>query len=73
MKIIHNRLYEDLCREIDSGTPEDRIALLLSGIADRIQAANANPVKLSDLCSILREHPAKLAKTALRKNLSVVE
>lgn len=73
MKIIHNRLYEDLCREIDSGTPEDRIALLLSGIADRIQAANANPVKLSDLCSILREHPAQLAKTALRKNLSVVQ
>ncbi|MGY3366237.1 hypothetical protein ACVWZL_003362 [Bradyrhizobium sp. GM2.4] len=72
MKIIHNRLYEDLCREIDSGTPEDRIALLLSGIADRIQAANANPVKLSDLCSILRENPAKLARTVLRKNLAVL-
>jgi hypothetical protein len=73
MKIIHNRLYEDLCREIDSGTPEERIALLVRGIADRIQAANANPVKLSDLCSILRENPAKLSRTALRKNLSVVQ
>ncbi|MBR0990009.1 hypothetical protein JQ580_04675 [Bradyrhizobium japonicum] len=72
MKIIHNRLYEDLCCEIDSGTPEERIGLLLCGIADRIQAANANPVKLSDLCSVLREHPGKLARTALRKNLSVV-
>lgn len=72
MKIIHNRLYDDLCYEIDSGTPEERIALLLRGIADRIQAANANPVKLSDVCSILRENPDKLARTVLRKNLTVV-
>jgi hypothetical protein len=70
--IIHNRLYEDLCHEIDSGGPEERIGLLLRGIADRIQHANANPVKLSDLCSILREHPDKLVRTALRKNLTVV-
>ncbi|XUJ34025.1 hypothetical protein ACQ5SK_42940 [Bradyrhizobium japonicum] len=73
MKIIHNRLYDELCREIDSGTPEERIALLLRGIADRIQAANANPVKLSDACSILRENPDKLARTVLRKNLTVVQ
>lgn len=73
MKIIHNKLYEDLCDEIDTGPPEERIGLLLRGIADRIQAANANPVKLTDLCSILREHPAKVAKTALRKNLTVVQ
>ena len=71
--IIHNALYDQLCHEIDSGTPEERIGLLLRGIADRIQAANANPVRLSDLCSILRENPQKLAKTALRKNLTVVE
>jgi len=68
----NSALHDDLVREIDAGTPEERIGLLLRGIADRIQAANANPVKLSDLCSILREHPAKLARTALRKNLSVV-
>ena len=73
MKIIHNKLYEDLCDEIDHGTPEERIALLLRGIADRIQAANANPVRLSDLCSVLRENPSKLCRTALRKNLTVVQ
>ncbi|MDN4982248.1 hypothetical protein QY049_03280 [Bradyrhizobium sp. WYCCWR 13022] len=66
--IIHNSLYDDLCREIDSGTPEERIGLLLRGIASRIQAADANPVKLSDLMSILRENPDKLANTVLRKN-----
>ncbi|MBR1328824.1 hypothetical protein [Bradyrhizobium ottawaense] len=71
--IVHNRMYDDLCREIDSGIPEERIALLLRGIADRIQAANANPVKLTDLVSILREHPDKLVRTALRKNLTVVQ
>ncbi|APG11409.1 hypothetical protein BKD09_24040 [Bradyrhizobium japonicum] len=70
--IIHNRLYDDLCYEIDSGTPEERIALLLRGIVDRIKAANLNPVKLNDLTSILSEHPDKLARTVLRKNLTVV-
>lgn len=71
--IIHNGLYDDLCREIDSGTPEERIALLLRGIVERIRAANLNPVRLNDLTSILSENPDKLARTVLRKNLTVVQ
>ncbi|MCA6102788.1 hypothetical protein [Bradyrhizobium australafricanum] len=69
--IIHSALHDELVREIDSGSPEERVALLLRGVAERIQAANLNPVRLSDLTSILREHPAKLTRTVLRKNLTV--
>lgn len=72
MKIIHNRLYDDLCDEVGHGSPADAIALLLSGIAQRIEDCRANPVKLTDLVSILRENPDKLTRTVLRKNLTVV-
>lgn len=70
---MNSAMHDELIREIDCGTLEERIGFLLRGIADRIKAANANPVRLSDLRSILRENPAKLARTALRKNLTVVQ
>ncbi|MCG2626580.1 hypothetical protein L6654_08080 [Bradyrhizobium sp. WYCCWR 13023] len=65
--IVHNKLYEDLCAEVDHGSPYDAMALLLSGIAWRIEDCRANPVKLTDLVSILREDPGQLTKTVLRK------
>ncbi|PSO29823.1 hypothetical protein [Bradyrhizobium sp. MOS002] len=73
MRIIHNKLYEDLCDEVSHGSPSDAVALLLLGIAQRIEDCRANPVKLTDLVSILRENPDKLTRAVLRKNLTVVQ
>lgn len=65
--IVHNKLYDDICTEVSHGTPEERVALLLAGIAQRIEDCRTNPVKLSDLTSILRENPGKLTNAVLRK------
>ncbi|MEO6966374.1 MAG: hypothetical protein ABI076_10850 [Acidobacteriaceae bacterium] len=67
MRPVHNHLYDQLAHEISHGCAEERFALFMSGIADRIEACRANPVKLSDLTSILREHPKKMSDAVLCK------
>lgn len=57
-----SKLHDDLINEIE---PHDSISRLLLGIADRIEASQGDAVKLSDLCTILREDPAKVSKAVL--------
>ncbi|MCP1931795.1 hypothetical protein [Bradyrhizobium elkanii] len=61
-RVIHTAVHDELVREVSQGTSEERIAWLLRGIADRIEAARGNPVKLNDLMSVLRENPDKFSK-----------
>jgi cell pole-organizing protein PopZ len=57
------KLHDDLINEVEPHeSVEDAVGALLLGIADRIEACHGNAVKLSDLCSVLREDPAKVGK-----------
>ncbi|MET4295443.1 hypothetical protein ABIB06_005973 [Bradyrhizobium sp. LB8.2] len=59
--------HEDLVYEISHGSPHENFAALIAGIADRIEGARLNPVKISDMVSILREDTTKLYKAVMRK------
>ncbi|MEY9457990.1 hypothetical protein [Bradyrhizobium ottawaense] len=63
----NSKPHEDLVYEISQGSSHDAFAALIAGIADRIEAARLNPVKISDLVSILREDTTKLYKAVMRK------
>ncbi|WP_426608863.1 hypothetical protein [Bradyrhizobium sp. McL0616] len=63
----NSKPHEDLVDEINHGSSHDAFAMLIAGIADRIEGARLNPVKVSDLVSILREDTTKLYKAVMRK------
>lgn len=63
----NSKLHEDLIYEISHGSPQENFVSLIAGIADRIEGARLNPVKVSDLVSILREDTTKLYKAVMRK------
>lgn len=57
-----SKLHDDLINEVvASESVAEGVDSLLRGIADRIEGCNGNRVKLSDLCTILREDPAKVS------------
>ena len=63
----NSKLHEDLVYECSNhASAPEAISLLLNAIADRLEAAKLNPVKVSDLISILREDTSKLSSTLLR-------
>ncbi|WP_426615401.1 hypothetical protein [Bradyrhizobium sp. McL0616] len=63
----NSKPHEDLIDEINHGCSQDAFASLIAGIANRIEATRLNPVKVSDLVSILREDTTKLYKAVMRK------
>ncbi|WP_375309057.1 hypothetical protein WHZ77_17350 [Bradyrhizobium sp. A5] len=63
----NSKPHEDLVHEISHGSTDENFASLIAGIADRIEGARLNPVKISDLVSILREDTTKLYKAVMRK------
>jgi hypothetical protein len=68
-----SKLHDDLINEVESNeSVAEGVDSLMRAIADRIEGCNANPVKLSDLCTILREDPAKVAD-ALVANTDVAK
>lgn len=57
-----SKLHDDLINEIEpSGTVQDGVNSAFHAIANRIEACNGDRVRLSDLCSILREDTVKVA------------
>lgn len=68
-----SKLHDDLINEVESSeSVAEGVDSLMRAIADRIEGCNANPVKLSDLCTILREDPGKVAD-ALVANTDVAK
>ena len=63
----NSKLHEDLIYDCSHhASASEAISLLLNGVADRLEACKLNPVKVSDLISILREDTTKLSSTLLR-------
>lgn len=61
-----SKLHDDLINEVEANeNVEEGIDSLLKGIADRIEGCNGNKVKLSDLCTILREDTTKVSDAVL--------
>lgn len=61
-----SKLHNDLLNEVEPHeSAEKSVKSLLLGIADRIEGCNGNVVKLSDLATILREDPEKVAQAVL--------
>lgn len=61
-----SKLHDDLINEVESSDSiGEGIDSLMRGIADRIEGCNGNKVKLSDLCTILREDNAKVSDAVL--------
>jgi hypothetical protein len=57
-----SKLHDDLINEIEpSATVQESVDSAFRAIADRIEGCNGDRVKLSDLCSILREDTTKVA------------
>ena len=68
MEPRNSKLHQDLVAEISHGPPPERIDWLMRAIADRIEGCRGNPVKLSDVVSILRENSTSLANAVLGKS-----
>jgi hypothetical protein len=64
---MNTKPHQDLVDEIRHGFPQERIHWLVAGIADRIEGCRGNPVKLSDLVSILRQDSTSLTNAVLGK------
>jgi hypothetical protein len=61
-----SKLHDDLINEVEaSDNIGEGIDSLMRGIADRIEGCNGNHVKLSDLCTILREDNAKVTDAVM--------
>jgi hypothetical protein len=68
-----SKLHDDLINEVESSeSVSEGVDSLMRAIADRIEGCNGNHVKLSDLCTILREDPAKVSD-ALVANTDVAK
>jgi hypothetical protein len=67
MEIRNSKLHQDLVAEISQGNPQESIRWLMITVADRIEGCRGNPVKLSDLVSILRENSTSLTNAVLGK------
>ena len=65
---MNSKPHQDLDDEIGHGCPQERINWLVRGLADRIEGCRGNPVKLSDVVSILRENSTSLANAVLGKS-----
>jgi hypothetical protein len=64
----NSKPHEDLVYEVNHGGSQDSFRSLITGIADRLEACHLNPVKTSDLITILREDTTKLYNTVMRKS-----
>lgn len=61
-----SKLHDDLINEVESSeSVAEGVDSLMRAIADRIEGCNANRVKLSDLCTVLREDPARVSDAVL--------
>lgn len=68
-----SKLHDDLINEVESSeSVSEGVDSLMRAIADRIEGCNGNRVKLSDLCTILREDPTKVSD-ALVANTDVAK
>jgi hypothetical protein len=68
-----SKLHDDLINEVESSeSVAEGVDSLMRAIADRIEGCNGNQVKLSDLCTILREDTAKVSD-ALVANTDVAK
>lgn len=57
-----SKLHDDLINEVESSeSVSEGVDSLMRAIADRIEGCNGNQVKLSDLCTILREDTNKVS------------
>ncbi|MET4184954.1 hypothetical protein ABIB94_007083 [Bradyrhizobium sp. JR7.2] len=57
-----SKLHDDLINEVESSeSVSEGVDSLMRAIADRIEGCQGNKVKLSDLCTILREDTSKVA------------
>lgn len=64
--MANSKLHDDFVNEIESlDDVETSVAALVNALADRIEASHGNPVKLTDLKTVLREDPGKIAKAVL--------
>lgn len=64
--MANSKLHDDLVNEIEPHEDvKSSIASLVDALADRIEASAGNPVKLTDLKTVLREDPGKVAKAVL--------
>lgn len=64
--MANSKLHDDLVNEIEAlESPEDSVKALIGALADRIESAADNKVKLTDLKTVLREDPDAIAKAVL--------
>ena len=64
--MANSKLHDDLVNQIEAlESPEDSVKALIGALADRIEAAADNKVKLTDLKTVLREDPDKIAAAVL--------
>jgi hypothetical protein len=69
-----SKLHDDLINEVESSeSVAEGIDSLMRAIADRIEGCNGNHVKLSDLCTILREDTAKVSDAVLANTDAVAK
>lgn len=64
--MANSKLHDDLVNEIEAlESPEDSVKALIGALADRIESAADNRVKLTDLKTVLRENPDAIASAVL--------
>lgn len=64
--MANSKLHDDLVNEIEAlESPEDSVKALIGALADRIESAADNRVKLTDLKTVLRENPDAIAAAVL--------
>jgi hypothetical protein len=64
--MANSKLHDDLVNQIEAlESPEDSVKALIGALADRIEAAADNRVKLTDLKTVLRENPDAIASAVL--------
>ena len=68
-----SKLHDDLINEVEPHENADEaVNALMLGIADRIEGCNGSRVKLSDLCTILREDNVKMSRAVLANTPQIV-
>jgi hypothetical protein len=70
--MANSKLHDDLVNEIEAlESPEESVKALIGALADRIESAADNKVKLTDLKTVLRENPNAIASAVLANTPAV--
>lgn len=64
--MANSKLHDDLVNQVEPlEDVKGSIAALVDAVADRLEACGGDPVKLTDLKTVLREDPEKVADAVL--------